>query len=60
MPVDHRQHCPKCGSPETYRSHRKPVEYLLLGCRSFCCVDCKKRFRTFDMRKVLQWSSSSS
>jgi len=32
----------------------------MLGCRTFCCVDCQSRFRTFDIRKMLQWTSSTS
>jgi transposase-like protein len=45
--------CPRCGSFETFRSHRKPVEYLLLGFRAFSCIDCKSRFHTFEFRKIL-------
>ena len=54
------QSCPRCGSIETFRSHRRPLEYLMLGCRTFCCVDCQSRFLTFDFRKILQWTSSTS
>jgi hypothetical protein len=29
--------CPNCGSVDTYRSHRRPLEYLLLMFKPFRC-----------------------
>ena len=50
--------CPKCGSADTFRVHRKPKEYILLGCRAHCCADCKSRFLIFELNKLLEWRST--
>lgn len=39
--------CPRCGSKETVRSRRRPVEHLLLLFRPFRCTDCQYRFFSF-------------
>jgi hypothetical protein len=40
--------CPRCGSPDVYRSRRRKIEYLfsLAGFYPFFCEEltCKKRF----------------
>jgi transposase-like protein len=39
-----RPRCPYCGSVETFRSHRRLLERLLLGFRPFRCRSCHSRF----------------
>ncbi len=39
-----RRRCPYCGSMETFRSHRRLLERLLLGFRPFRCRACHSRF----------------
>jgi hypothetical protein len=51
--------CPDCASIDTSRSHRKPLEYLLLGCRFYRCNTCNRRFHTFLLRDIWQSTSSS-
>lgn len=51
-------HCPRCGSTETFRVHRKPREHFLPGYRAYLCEDCKSRFLVFELSKLLQWGSA--
>jgi hypothetical protein len=32
---------------QTSRSHRRPIEYFMLGFRFFRCGNCKRRFHNF-------------
>jgi hypothetical protein len=36
--------CPQCGSLDTFRSHRRMMEYLLLMFKPFRCRSCRHRF----------------
>ncbi len=51
--------CPHCESTDTFRVHRKPKEYFLLGYRAFCCSDCKTRYLVFEVGKLFQWRSAT-
>jgi transcriptional regulator NrdR family protein len=51
--------CPDCGCTDTFRVHRRPKEYVLLGDRAFCCADCKRRYLIFEIGKLLQWRSTT-
>ncbi len=42
-----RYSCPFCGSIRTYRSHRRPLEYLLVIFKPFRCHTCNHRFYHF-------------
>ena len=53
------QDCPRCSCPATFRVHRKPKEYFLLGWRAFCCLHCRRRFLRFDLGKLLHWQTAS-
>jgi hypothetical protein len=48
MKVHPERHCPRCGSAEVFRSHRRGTmeRYLLraIGMRPFRCVNCDARF----------------
>jgi transcriptional regulator NrdR family protein len=50
--------CPQCQSIDTSRSHRKPLEHLLLGFRFYRCNHCNCRFRTFLISDIWQRASS--
>ncbi len=56
--MERNHHCPRCGCTETFRAHRKSWEHFLPGCRAFLCVDCKSRFRVYELSKILQWGSA--
>jgi transcriptional regulator NrdR family protein len=49
--------CPHCNCTDTFRVHRRPKEYLLLGYRAYLCADCKSRYLVFELGKMLQWRS---
>ena len=51
--------CPTCGCTDTFRVHRWPKEYFLLGFRAFCCSGCDVRFLVFELGKLLQWRSAT-
>lgn len=51
--------CPECGCTDTFRVHRRPKEYVLLGYRAFTCADCKSRYLLFEIGKLLQWRSAT-
>jgi hypothetical protein len=50
--------CRACRSIDTARSHRRPIEYLLLGVRFFRCNHCHRRFHTFLLRNI--WQNTAS
>jgi transposase-like protein len=50
--------CPRCQSTDTSRSHRKRIEYLLLGVRFFRCNQCQTRFHHFLLSNIWQASAS--
>ncbi len=50
--------CPHCSCTDTFRVHRNPREYLMLGYRAYLCGDCKSRDLVFEFGKVLQWRSA--
>ena len=50
--------CPRCGSSDTARSHRKHVERLLLGVRPYRCNACQRRFFTFPSFERIRSSAS--
>ena len=52
-------HCPRCSCASTFRVHRKPKEYVLLGCRAFLCLDCRRRFLIFELNQLLHWHTIS-
>jgi len=49
-----RRRCPYCGSSETFRSHRRLLERLLLGFRPFRCRACHSRFYAPPMADTAQ------
>jgi transposase-like protein len=49
--------CPNCSCTDTFRVHRKPKEYFLLGYRAYLCADCNSRYLVFELGKMLQWRS---
>jgi len=51
-------HCPHCNCSDTFRVHRKPKEYLLLGYRAYLCADCNSRYLVFELGKMLEWRST--
>ncbi len=51
--------CPRCNSTDTARSHRRPMEHLLLGFRFFRCNQCERRFHHFLLRNIWETSASS-
>jgi transposase-like protein len=51
--------CPHCSGTDTFRVHRKPKEYLMLGYRAYLCADCNSRYLVFDLGKMLQWRSAA-
>ena len=42
--MSERAKCPYCGSSESFRSHRRLLERLLLGFKPFRCRACHSRF----------------
>jgi hypothetical protein len=50
--------CPHCSCTDTFRVHRNPREYLMLGYRAYLCAECKSRYLVFDLGKVLEWRSA--
>jgi len=36
--------CPRCGSNQTIRSHRRLLERLLFALKPYRCADCHHRF----------------
>ena len=57
-PMARVHNCPQCSSSDTFRVHRKPKEYLLLGYRAYLCADCNSRYLVFELDKMLQWRST--
>jgi rubredoxin len=39
--------CPQCGSFDTFRSHRRLIEYLLVVFKPFRCRSCRHRFYAY-------------
>ena len=39
--------CPRCGSGDVSRSHRKRLEHLLVGIKPYRCNSCQRRFFIF-------------
>jgi hypothetical protein len=52
--------CPQCGSEEAVRSHRRFVERLLPGIRSYRCSGCNYRFLSFSRFKESQQAGLES
>jgi len=50
--------CPNCGSVDTYRSHRRPLEYLLLMFKPFRCRICRHRFYAYQAPEPAHETSS--
>jgi predicted RNA-binding Zn-ribbon protein involved in translation (DUF1610 family) len=45
MPPTHK--CPRCGSVEIVRSHRRPWERILFFLKPYRCNSCQRRYFSF-------------